>query len=596
GYWQIVLNEFLPNPSGTNPDYGYDFGEDSDSQPQGEWIEIYNKSNKAIDLANWYLKDAEGQMVAIQASNTLSGSTIIGAQGSGSEWLVVFLNGCILDNDGDTVILYDNNGIQVDSYTYTLPENNINNTPGWTNNLVAYLPFDGDFQDLSGNNNHGTNYGATFTSGRINQGLSFDGIDDYVDIGNDTSLNSLNDLTLEAWVNINSYPSVRGNIIGKYLSPAPYRSYETYIDNNGFAVFRIGIDGGSLQYVRSTTTLSLGQWYHIVGTYDGSYIKIYVNGALEGSKAVLGNIKYDSLHVNIGMVKENDSHFNGLIDEVKIYNRALGASEILDHYNAATPSGIVPEYKSYARIPDGVGPWYDPIPTPGQPNKLLLVEEFTENDSIVDSQSEEEISNEPIQEAQEEPLMEEAAPSFVSDDDLTESLLEENEGVEIQEELPQEVIEEEVLEEGTNEQTAQIEEQQEEAVSDEDMPEESITEEEQITEEEITVENPVEEMLTETENVDEIVDDQNDQVVEELPEESALEETITTDESVVEEETTPITEEPLDSQEEPIVPEETDIQEEVIIQEEQVDVSIEEPVIDPGENPSVPESEEGTNE
>ena len=64
-------------------------------------------------------------------------------------------------------------------------------------------------------------------------------------------------------------------------------------------------------------------------------------------------------------------YFNGFIDEVKIYNRALSADEISRHYNDVfNPSGLVPVDKSHARIPDGAKHWVDPFPTPGGPNIL----------------------------------------------------------------------------------------------------------------------------------------------------------------------------------------------------------------------------------
>jgi len=117
----IVLNEFLPHPSGTNPDYGFDFGEDNDLMPKGEWIEIYNKTGgKAVDLSGWYIKDQEGSIVNITSSNTNTGSTIIGANGLGNEWLVVYMNGAILNNDSEAIYLYDIFGNLIDSYSYNL--------------------------------------------------------------------------------------------------------------------------------------------------------------------------------------------------------------------------------------------------------------------------------------------------------------------------------------------------------------------------------------------------------------------------------------------------------------------------------------------
>lgn len=204
------------------------------------------------------------------------------------------------------------------------------------NNVVADWHFNensgSSAYDSSGQDNDGVINGAVWADGKYNSALSFDGVDDYVDCGNDSSMNNLSSLTLEGWINLSAYSASRGEIVGKYLSPAPYRSYEIYVNNNGTVDFRIGIDNGSLNSVRSTTSLNLNQWHYVAGVYDGSKIKIYLNGILEKTKIVTGNIGYDDCHVNIGRIKPGDSNFNGLIDEVKIYSYALSDDEIATNY------------------------------------------------------------------------------------------------------------------------------------------------------------------------------------------------------------------------------------------------------------------------
>jgi len=114
----IVLNEFLPNPSGLVPNYGFDFGEDNDSKPKGEWVELYNNSDTGYDLAGWYIWDDSGDeanKIEITAANTIPPATVIGAQ----DWLVVYMNKEVFDNNGDTVKLFNQNDEFVDSYTYT---------------------------------------------------------------------------------------------------------------------------------------------------------------------------------------------------------------------------------------------------------------------------------------------------------------------------------------------------------------------------------------------------------------------------------------------------------------------------------------------
>jgi len=98
----VVLNEILPNPEGG-----------------GEWVEIYNKEGgPAVDLAGWYVKDKDGNTQTIAEANTNTGSTVIGTCGSGDEWLVVYLDEEMLDDDGDTVYLYDIFDDLIDSYSY----------------------------------------------------------------------------------------------------------------------------------------------------------------------------------------------------------------------------------------------------------------------------------------------------------------------------------------------------------------------------------------------------------------------------------------------------------------------------------------------
>jgi hypothetical protein len=108
----IVINEFLPNPVGV----------DNASMTGGEWVELYNQSGMDLDVDGWYLYDADdNHELEITASNTDTGGTLISDGG----FLVVYRDGdgdFSLNNDGDTVRLYDNEigsgGVKVDEYTY----------------------------------------------------------------------------------------------------------------------------------------------------------------------------------------------------------------------------------------------------------------------------------------------------------------------------------------------------------------------------------------------------------------------------------------------------------------------------------------------
>ncbi|MCK5096338.1 MAG: lamin tail domain-containing protein, partial [Candidatus Pacebacteria bacterium] len=124
----IVLNEFLPRPDGEA--YGFDFGDDSSNMPQGEWVEIYNNSNYAFDLAGWYIKDSlesEINKIMITDLNTVPATTMIGAK----SWLVVYMNKAVLNNTGDTVKLFNNNDELIDHYAYSSHDHcELEPTPG----------------------------------------------------------------------------------------------------------------------------------------------------------------------------------------------------------------------------------------------------------------------------------------------------------------------------------------------------------------------------------------------------------------------------------------------------------------------------------
>lgn len=110
----IVLNEFLPRPDGVA--YGFDFGNDDSDMPQGEWVELYNNSDYSFDLAGWYIRDESAtNKVIITAANTYPATTVIGAK----SWLVVYMNKAVLNNTGDTVKLFNDADILVDSHAYT---------------------------------------------------------------------------------------------------------------------------------------------------------------------------------------------------------------------------------------------------------------------------------------------------------------------------------------------------------------------------------------------------------------------------------------------------------------------------------------------
>ncbi len=212
--------------------------------------------------------------------------------------------------------------------------------------LVAHWDFNEGtgttVSDSSGNGNDGTINGASWTTGKVGSALSFDGVDDYVEIADSDSFDISTQNTFEVWVNLNSNQG--GVILSKWVNA--YEDKTLHIADNlaiHYALFRGWGTEGIENVAISNTMLTSGAWFHIVGTYNGEYQKIYINGMLDSSKSVTGEV-WDSdgtFYIGRAFRAENLPPFNGLIDQVRIYNRALSASEILANYNAIGGNGAV---------------------------------------------------------------------------------------------------------------------------------------------------------------------------------------------------------------------------------------------------------------
>jgi len=206
--------------------------------------------------------------------------------------------------------------------------------------LVLYYAFDegsGDtVKDLSGNNNDGTIHGAGWADGKFDDALEFNGKDTYVDTGESESLQVKKEITLAAWINMAVLPSQMDNnsrIIARENSGAgaPWASYALTVNCGltGFLGFDICADVDYV-YPKQTTPLEIGVWYHVAGVYDGSKCDIYLDGEVEGSLPQTGDLVMNpDINTMVGAdVNRNIQFYEGVIDEVVIYNRVLSPEEI----------------------------------------------------------------------------------------------------------------------------------------------------------------------------------------------------------------------------------------------------------------------------
>lgn len=211
------------------------------------------------------------------------------------------------------------------------------NRPPDNTGLVGYWSFEDGAgtkaTDFSGNGNHGTlTNGPTWADGRFGKAASFDGTDDYVNIASMTGLPS-GMMTVSAWVKISTHKNYN-NIVGHEWT-ASNGSWLLFSNSSGNVYF--GIYDTS-QHTASVTGLSAGVWHHIVGTYDGSVIKIYSDG-VAGSSTALGGATLD----NAGQVTISNSVgsvFSGQIDDVRIYSRVLPEAEIRNLYQKSSSAKL----------------------------------------------------------------------------------------------------------------------------------------------------------------------------------------------------------------------------------------------------------------
>lgn len=179
--------------------------------------------------------------------------------------------------------------------------------------------------------------------------LMLDGVDDYVSIPDNDFLSFGNGgtdspFTIEAWVNPETLAgSSDGNWILNKRDGGAGAEYQLAIYEKGVW---FGVFGGTTNYIGkiSTNLLSTGSWYHIVGTYDGSKnlsgLKIYINGIEQNTSDRVGGT-YTGMSNGLSPVIigkggwDSGVEFDGVIDSIRVYSRALGAHEVLSNYNTS---------------------------------------------------------------------------------------------------------------------------------------------------------------------------------------------------------------------------------------------------------------------
>ena len=200
----------------------------------------------------------------------------------------------------------------------------------WTSSTAATTV------DKSGNGNTGTLTGMTqsiaTTPGKIGQGLRFDGVNDHVVIPDSTSIDNAN-WTVSTWFKVrgSNFPPSNHSVIFERINGLTVE-YNTYISAGSNVLTTYAGNSPS----SGLTVLLSERWYHLVLYFDGTNLRMYLNGNLEINTT--RTIPVSNANIYLGSRNGNQFPFAGDIDDVRIYNRALSAAEITALYNIGTAS------------------------------------------------------------------------------------------------------------------------------------------------------------------------------------------------------------------------------------------------------------------
>ncbi|MEO5905928.1 MAG: LamG-like jellyroll fold domain-containing protein, partial [Saprospiraceae bacterium] len=191
--------------------------------------------------------------------------------------------------------------------------------------LIAWYPFSGNAQDISGNNLHGQVFGpklTTDTLGNINSAYLFDGVNDHIKVMNDPILNFTEGIT----VTLFATPNTMGDKERFIISHGSWQNrWKLSITPDRKVRWTLKTVSGQVRDLDSETILEEDQHYHIGATYNGKFLLLYINGQLESFSGLNGDINASPVDMEIGQILPEDPSYSysGVLDEVKIYDYAL---------------------------------------------------------------------------------------------------------------------------------------------------------------------------------------------------------------------------------------------------------------------------------
>jgi len=248
---------------------------------------------------------------------------------------------CIIaaDQEGDANF---NAAIRVSQEFSVTPPVTACNTPV-VSGIVSWWKGDGSASDHTGANSGTLQNGAVFTSGKVGQAFSFNGNRQYVVVPDSESLDLTTQFTLQAWIKPASVIDVDAALLSKVGGVDGNNGYQLSISPSLIPTcqFNANGEGWSANHV-TAGLVSQDTWTHVSCTYDNDTLRMHINGILVGSNFIgAKSVINSSSTLRISGDDNDHVYFNGLIDEVQIYNRAITANEVSAIYNTGNGSPCV---------------------------------------------------------------------------------------------------------------------------------------------------------------------------------------------------------------------------------------------------------------
>jgi hypothetical protein len=209
-----------------------------------------------------------------------------------------------------------------------------------TSGLQGWWTMSGNANDQSGNSNNGVINGATLTTDRFgnsNSAYSFNGTSDFIEVTHNSTLTFTTGVSFSFWLNIpdsslNTIGLPERQPIGKQVSPTVSGiGFETTDATAPALAPQFYVQGGA-QY-EDNSNLTMNVWHHLVGTYDGTTLKLYKNGSLIGTNT--GSFSLSTITENLFFGKQGafGNYFKGKLDDIRIYNRDISDCEVDSLFN-----------------------------------------------------------------------------------------------------------------------------------------------------------------------------------------------------------------------------------------------------------------------